>query len=519
MSKSIYSLTGRDFLMSKKTVKKTTKSSRRKLDLSFTVCNIGPVDSAQIDLKPLTVFIGPNNSGKSFTAMAIHSVLGALQGKSMTGGILSFSQGYPHLSDLGFRPKAMKKWLSVVGEEKKSVAPSSVIREIIRAAEMFMGSIIEDQLVRTYATDVKNIIRFGENELELSFKNSDLEINYNHEKKSIVNLECTIPDIHLHSKLFGTKKKRKFKVTLRLKDSSSFGFEGMIPISRINVLSSILVDQAAKTLLEEIIGKNVPQCKYLPAARSGILQGYKALTSSLYKMTPYAGITEIQVPTYPGTIADLIQDLLWYSERKRKSEKLLNKLAAYLESEILKGQVIIDVPDSRLPAYLGFRQKGVSIDLHLVSSAISEIIPLFVFLKNVIRIGDSVVIEEPEAHLDPMNQRTIAKFLVNLVNIGVNVIVTTHSDFLIEALNNSIRRGSIESKKKGIIDIDDNPTIVPEMVAAYFFRMEEGITKVEKMVLTEGEGIPENQFADVRLSLYEDAIDIDKQMKLKLKRK
>ena len=37
--------------------------------------DFGPVSDAKITLRPLTVFVGPNNSGKSYTATLIHSII------------------------------------------------------------------------------------------------------------------------------------------------------------------------------------------------------------------------------------------------------------------------------------------------------------------------------------------------------------------------------------------------------------------------------------------------------------
>ena len=36
--------------------------------------DFGPICKGEIELKPLTIFIGPNNSGKSYAAMLIHSL-------------------------------------------------------------------------------------------------------------------------------------------------------------------------------------------------------------------------------------------------------------------------------------------------------------------------------------------------------------------------------------------------------------------------------------------------------------
>ena len=37
--------------------------------------NFGPIKEADIDISPLTVFIGPNSSGKSYSALLTHALL------------------------------------------------------------------------------------------------------------------------------------------------------------------------------------------------------------------------------------------------------------------------------------------------------------------------------------------------------------------------------------------------------------------------------------------------------------
>lgn len=49
----------------------------KKLDLKLKVKNFGPVYEGDIHLKPLTLFVGPNNSGKSYIAMLVHSIFEA----------------------------------------------------------------------------------------------------------------------------------------------------------------------------------------------------------------------------------------------------------------------------------------------------------------------------------------------------------------------------------------------------------------------------------------------------------
>jgi predicted ATPase len=46
-----------------------------------------------------------------------------------------------------------------------------------------------------------------------------------------------------------------------------------------------------------------------------------------------------------------------------------------------------------------------------------------------------LIIDEPELNLHPENQRKIARLLATLVNIGIKVFITTHSDYIIKELN------------------------------------------------------------------------------------
>ncbi len=43
--------------------------------MKISVTNLGPIKQADIDLAPLTVFIGPNNSGKSALAAVVYATL------------------------------------------------------------------------------------------------------------------------------------------------------------------------------------------------------------------------------------------------------------------------------------------------------------------------------------------------------------------------------------------------------------------------------------------------------------
>jgi hypothetical protein len=48
------------------------------------------------------------------------------------------------------------------------------------------------------------------------------------------------------------------------------------------------------------------------------------------------------------------------------------------------------------------------------------------------------MVDEPELNLHPENQRRVARLFSRLVNIGIKVFITTHSDYIIKELNTLI---------------------------------------------------------------------------------
>jgi hypothetical protein len=84
--------------------------------------------------------------------------------------------------------------------------------------------------------------------------------------------------------------------------------------------------------------------------------------------------------------------------------------------------------------------KGSSIKLTMgeSSSAVRSLLNIGAYLKHKAKPGDLLIIDEPELNLHPANQRKVARLLARLVNVGINIFITTHSDYLIKELNTLI---------------------------------------------------------------------------------
>lgn len=67
-----------------------------------------------------------------------------------------------------------------------------------------------------------------------------------------------------------------------------------------------------------------------------------------------------------------------------------------------------------------------------------ELLDVGFYLRCRARAGDLFIIDEPELNLHPKNQRAFARLVARMVNSGIKVFITTHSDYLIKELNTLI---------------------------------------------------------------------------------
>lgn len=70
--------------------------------------------------------------------------------------------------------------------------------------------------------------------------------------------------------------------------------------------------------------------------------------------------------------------------------------------------------------------------------------------------GDVIMIEEPEISLHPDSQVTLAEMFAEAIRQGKQIIITTHSEFLLLALGKPVRAGRIDSKQVAIYHVEKN---------------------------------------------------------------
>lgn len=88
-----------------------------------------------------------------------------------------------------------------------------------------------------------------------------------------------------------------------------------------------------------------------------------------------------------------------------------------------------------------------------VGFGLTQVLPIIVAALSA-RRGDLLMIENPEVHLHPAGQALMGQFLADVARAGIQVIVETHSDHIL----NGIRRAVLSKR------------LVPKQVALHFFR-------------------------------------------------
>jgi predicted ATPase len=100
----------------------------------------------------------------------------------------------------------------------------------------------------------------------------------------------------------------------------------------------------------------------------------------------------------------------------------------------LTAQVLIEnqftVSDPTLSTNLGF---GISYVLPIIATGLTA------------KIGSYFIVENPEAHLHPSAQSKIGRFLAMVANSGVNVIIETHSDHIINGIQIAVAEKIIQN--------------------------------------------------------------------------
>jgi hypothetical protein len=94
-------------------------------------------------------------------------------------------------------------------------------------------------------------------------------------------------------------------------------------------------------------------------------------------------------------------------------------------------------------------QSGQALDLGNVGVGISQILPVLV-LCLLAKRGEIILLEQPELHLHPAPQQILGDFLIEMMGLGRQLVVETHSEYLVNRLRLRLAEDETDHLKDNI---------------------------------------------------------------------
>lgn len=366
--------------------------------------NYGKIKSAEIEIAPLTLFVGDNNSGKSY----LMSLLWGIENLGV-GALL----GSEYLESK--ETDELSEWLisqmETAIQNKKHIAPLEDVSEML-------SNVLNKGLEKNKDNFVRRIfnsdnVSIGKLSIDLGdFKGRSLDIELN-EQTELLSLYIDLGQRFLiHRTIVETLKDKKY-------------------------INSILIQVLYKCIMDiKTTELEAQRIIYLPAARTGFMltkdiinkvgrNNTFNLPDDREKFTPF-----VRLINY---FLDIMGDL---TVGQKKNENYIH-LAEDIEHEMTDGTIeFSDMPNKEVMYVPDGHKKGIP--LRLVSAVVTELCPLILILKHSDKIT-RFYYEEPEMCLHPQLQSRMGKVIARIVNTGIGMVITTHSDIILQHINNMIK--------------------------------------------------------------------------------
>jgi ABC-type transport system involved in cytochrome c biogenesis ATPase subunit len=372
---------------------------------------LGALTAGDLELADLTIICGENNTGKTYLTYTLY-------------GLLRTWDTFVKLPDFDLQPL-----------QTNGVMEIDLADRIMKQAPQIMQAAVDhycESLYRVLAAQEK---RFIDTRLALQ-------------------VDFTNVLAPAYQRDFTTDRSRRIISFVKQADETKLTInaateESSRPLSRFGYQP--LIDRVLK---EICFAPVLPEPFIVSTERTGAVTFQGELNLAKNRLIDLAHEVTGPESLHPSTLLERVYGG-GYPLPVKDNVDFINSLAGIqsTESELLKEEpTILDEFENLIGGsykvqsdalhFVPKGAKGVHLRMGESSSSVRSLLVLGYYLKHRAQKGDLLMIDEPELNLHPANQRRLARLLVRLVNAGIKVFVTTHSDYIVKEFNTLIMLNS-----------------------------------------------------------------------------
>ena len=375
--------------------------------MKISVKNLGVLEQAEFELGELTLICGGNNTGKTYATYAL----------------FGFLWRWEHLLEVeissGTIGALLRDGVTRVDVEPYAMKADDILRRGCRKYTQRLPRIFASKQGRFKGTKFQVSL---EPAIISSIKNLDFERKVQSAEDDLLSL----------SKAKGEKD---LVVSLLMEKGKS-----ALPAEMIEgVISGGIV--------ELLFGKFLPQPFIASAERTGAAIFRKELNFARNRLLKEMIQSDKNIDPmellfksyqdYPLSVEVNVDFIRQLEDVAKKDSFLIKNHPQVLNdfADIIGGEYIAGSNDT---IYFKPVRKQLKLTMDESSSAVRSLLDIGFYLRHVATPGDLLMVDEPELNLHPENQRRMARLFARLVNLGIRVFVTTHSDYIVKELNTLI---------------------------------------------------------------------------------